>query len=218
MCTRASTRAETHCKAGIPTAAKATTAPSATTGLKSHPFKAKTYSQSHKSTAKTNGKEKAGSSDSPDTTCFTGLSFDCGRIKLQEEVPYSLLNRLPACDLLGIRKRHFHAHPLMPPEDHQSDRIARVVRIEHVRQVLRHRNLLAIGADDQIPSEHDWSIALPGLLRAATQAGAFRGAPRQHAIDQNAVIRRQTELLRDIRADGQCNDVERRPANMAVLR
>ena len=84
-------------------------------------------------------------------------------------------------------------------------------------EVLADCDLLAVEGDDEVAAEHDGRVALVGALGAAVEAGFFGGAAGQDTLDEDAVVGGQADLLGDVGADGEGDDVERGAADAAVF-
>src|SRR6202000_1939026 len=76
----------------------------------------------------------------------------------------------------------------------------------------------SIHRDDQIATGHYRHIAqITRPLSTTMQTGFIRSAAGQYSLNQNTIVGRQSDLVRDVRSDGQGCDIERRPANATVL-
>src|SRR5690242_8753918 len=107
-----------------------------------------------------------------------------------------------------VAQRHLYVHLLLSAIDSQRHDIARAVRVHRRREVLCVGYLLAVHADDQVAAQHDRNVPHVGLLVASVQTGAGRGAPWEHAHNQNPIVGGETDLPGDVRADGQGYDVQ----------
>jgi len=128
-----------------------------------------------------------------------------------------ILGCLTSWNLFGVAEGDLDIQALAAAEDGEGDDVAGVVGVHGVGEILRGGDLLAVEGDDEIAAEHDLLVAVVSDLVSAAKASLGCGAVGEDALDEDAVVGGEADLLGDVRADGEGDDVERRAAGVAVF-
>src|SRR5215469_10928497 len=103
----------------------------------------------------------------------------------------------------SVAQDNVEIHASFTAIDCDLDRVASAVIVHHTRNVAGIVDVLSIDGDDQVTAEHYRDIAKVSTFSAALQARAFSRSARNHALNEQAIIHRQAQLLCQLRSNWQ---------------
>ena len=68
--------------------------------------------------------------------------------------------------------------------------------------------VISIDGNDQVPAQHDGDISQISAFTAATKSRQIRGAPRGDLHNQQTLIRRQADFIREFGSDRNCTHAQ----------
>src|SRR5262249_44655972 len=96
---------------------------------------------------------------------------------------------------LGLAQHYIELHSALAAIDSDLDSVAGAVVVHSTRDIPSVVDILAVNRHNEITTHHDWNVAQVCPFRTAFQPATVGSSAWDHALDQQAVIRCQAQLL-----------------------